>query len=82
MTIPRLSAQEFWIAVIPICVIGLIYFGGEAIRDELKISNKNPWRWGDKQRRNSDEATWGTHLVIAPVCLFIAGLAVRLLLKW
>lgn len=82
MTIHSLTAQEFWIAIIPICVVGLIYFGGEAIRDEFKISNEKPWRWGDPQRRGSDGATWGTHFVIAPVCLFIAGLTVRLLLRW
>ncbi len=77
-----LSWSEGWAATIAVCVVGLVYFGGEALRDDFKIDNEKPWAWGDQQRRGKDEVTWGTHLVIAPVCLFIAGLAVRLLLRW
>lgn len=77
-----LSWQEAWAWIIALCVVGLIYLGGEALRDELNIKDKKPWRWGDAQRRGSEEATWGTHFVIAPVCLFIAGITVRLILRW
>ncbi len=77
-----LSWHEGWSFVIGLCVVGLLFFGGEALRDEFKISKEKPWRWGDPQRRESDGATWGTHFVIAPVCLFIAGIAVRLFLRW
>lgn len=76
-----LSWHETWAWIIAICVVGLIYLGGEALRDEFKISDKKPWRWGDPQRRGSEGATWGTHLVIAPVCLFIAILTIRLALR-
>lgn len=77
-----LTWTEIWAAVIAICAVGMIYLGGEALRDELNIKDKKPWRWGDPQRSGSEEATWGTHLVIGPVCLFIAGLSVRLMLGW
>ena len=78
----NLSWHETWAFIIGLCVVGILFFGGEALRDEFKISNDKPWCWGDPQRRGSDGATWGTHFVIAPVCLFIAGLTVRLLLRW
>lgn len=77
-----LSWQEGWMAIIALCVVGVIFLGGEALRDEFKASDKKPWRWGDAQRRGNEEATWGTHLVMAPVCLFIAGLSIRLILQW
>lgn len=77
-----LTWQETWAAIIAVCVVGLIYLGGEALRDEFKVSDKKPWRWGDPQRRGSEEVTWGTHLVMAPIFLFIAGLSIRLILRW
>lgn len=77
-----LTWQEGWTAVIALCVIGIVFLGGEAIRDELNNHHEKPWRWGDPQRRACDEATWGSHLVIGPVCLFVAGLSVRLILGW
>ena len=68
-----LSFHELWTAVIPLCLVGLIYFGGEAIRDEFKISNEKPWRWGDAHRRAPSEATWGSHtaLSVATIMLVI-----------
>lgn len=68
-----LSANEFWTSVIGVCVVGLIYFGGETLRDDIKISNTKPWRWGDARRRAPSEATWGTHtaLSVATVMLVI-----------
>lgn len=77
-----LTWHETWTAIIAICVVGAIYLGGEALRDEFKVSDKKPWRWGDAQRHGSEEVTWGTHLVMAPIFLFIAGLSIRLILRW
>lgn len=76
-----LSWSETWASITIICVVGLIYLGGETLRDDLKINSITPWRWGDKPRKGSEEATWGTHLVIAPVCLFISVLTIRLILR-
>jgi len=75
-----LSWTEGWASIVLICFVGLVYFGGETLRDDLKISTQKPWRWGDEQRRGGEEATWGTHLVIAPVCMFITVLTIRLML--
>ena len=77
-----LSWQEGWMAIIALCVVGVIFLGGEALRDEIAIDDKKPWRWGDRPRRAKGEVTWGSHFVMAPVCLFIAGLAIRLILQW
>lgn len=82
MKILGLTSQEFWIGVIPLCVVGLIYFGGDVLREFISEDHRTAFRWGDAQRRTREPATWGAHLVIAPVCLFIAGLALRLILKW
>jgi len=73
-----LSLHEFWISIIGVCVVGLIYFGGEAIRDEFKISNQKPWRWGDAHRRAPSEATWGSHtaLGVATVMLVIFTISI------
>jgi len=79
MTVFGLTSQEFWTAVIPICVVGLIYFGGEAIRDEFKISNEKPWRWGDEHRRASKEPTWASHFALAPATLLLVIFAIGLL---
>lgn len=67
-----LLSHDFWIAIIPLCVVGLFYLGGEAIRDEFKISNDKPWRWGDAHRRAPKEATWGSHIVLSfPTLLLV-----------
>ena len=59
-----------------------MYLGGEAIRDEFKISNDKPWRWGDERRRAPAPATWGTHIVLSfPTLLltiFIIGILRRM----
>ena len=77
-----LSLHEISIAVIALCIVGLIYLGGEAIRDEFKINNQKPWRWGDAHRRAPLPATWGSHIVLSfPTLLlviFIIGILRRM----
>lgn len=77
-----LSFHEFWIAVIPLCLVALFYLVGEAIRDEFKINDQKPWRWGDAHRRALKPATWGSHLVLSfPALLltiFVIGILRRL----
>lgn len=76
-----LSWTEIWAAVAAMCAVGMLFLGGEALRDEFKLSNQSPWRWGDSQRRGDKEATWGSHLVLAPVCLSIALLIIQATLR-
>lgn len=77
-----LTAHEFWVGVIPICVVGLLYLGGEAIRDEFKISDAKPWRWGDAHRRAPSPVTWASHFALGPatvlLVIFVIGLLRRL----
>lgn len=74
-----LSFHEFWTAVIPLCLVGLIYLGGEAIRDEFKISNDKPWRWGDARRRAPQEATWGSHTALGVATALLVIFAINIL---
>jgi hypothetical protein len=66
-----LSRQEFWIAVIAICIPALAYL----LRDCVEESNKEdefskPWQWGDKARHNKDVAVWFPHEIgLIFVCL-------------
>lgn len=74
-----LTNQEFWGAVIVLCTVGLIYFGRLVIDAEFAEEKqvKQPWRWGDKQRRSSEEPLWASHpMLAAATCL-----AVLLVLK-
>lgn len=74
-----MTAQIFWAGIIPLCLVGLIYFGGEAIRDEFKIDNQKPWRWGDAQRRAPKQATWGTHTALSVATFLLVIFAIGIL---
>lgn len=74
-----LSFHELWTAIIPLCLVGLIYFGGEALRDEIKIENQKPWRWGDKPRRAPHEATWGTHTALGVATFLLVIFSINML---
>ncbi len=73
---------DFWSGVAAMCVVGLIYFGGETIRDELQEIDQSPWRWGNKPRRMREPATWGTHLVLGPSAMLLAGFTTNMLLRF
>lgn len=74
-----LSYSEFWTSIIGLCVAGLIYFGSETIRDEFKISNTKPWRWGDAHRRAPSEATWGSHTALSVATIMLVIFAIGIL---
>lgn len=72
-----LSNQEFWGAVIVLCTVGLVYFGRAVIDAEMAEERQKPFRWGDGQRRSSEEPLWASHpMLAAATCL-----AVLLVLK-
>lgn len=62
-----LTSFEFWTSIIALCTVGVIYLGFDVIQDA--------------SRKNAVEATWGNHLLVGPVCLYAALLAVGALLK-
>ena len=74
-----LSFHEFWTAIIGLCVVGLFILGGETIRDEAKIDNQKPWRWGDARRRAPTPATWGSHVVLSFPTLLLVIFAIGIL---
>lgn len=77
-----MTDQTLWAGIVALCVTGLIYFGGEAIRDEYKINGQKPWRWGDAHRRAPKEATWGSHLALGVatfmLVIFVIGILKRM----
>lgn len=50
-----MTTQELAAAVIALCIIGIIYFGGARILDEQRRANLPAWHWGDAQRRDDDD---------------------------
>lgn len=59
-----LSAQEFWTAVIAICLPILIYLLRDCAEEYLREDiGRTQWKWGDKARRCSGGAVWFPHEV-------------------
>ena len=64
-----LSAHEFWVAVIALCIPWLLYLLRDCIDEACREDMVNTkWRWGDKERRSSNVDVWFSHeigLIIA-----------------
>ena len=66
-----LSGQEFWVAVIAICIPALIYLLRDCV-DEFAREDEfsKPWRWGDNARRCDNVEIWFPHEIgLIFVCL-------------
>lgn len=64
-----LSPQEFWGLVIVLCTVGLIYFGRAILDAERAADSVKPYRWGDGQRRATNEPLWLSHPILAAATL-------------
>jgi hypothetical protein len=66
-----LSGQEFWVAVIAICIPALLYLLRDCVEEfRLEDEVSKPWQWGDKVRRSKDVAIWFPHEIgLIFVCL-------------
>ena len=62
----RETMEDVWQAIIILCLPALVLILLDFALDAAGIGKREP-------------ATWGDHLVIGPVCLFITILAIRLL---
>lgn len=60
-----LTQQELWGGVIFLCVVGLIYFGRSILDAEKAAESVKPYRWGDGQRRATNEPLWASHPLLA-----------------
>lgn len=48
---------EFWGFVIALCTLGVLYFGGEIVREWHK-EMRAAYRWGETPRRAPPEVHW------------------------
>lgn len=55
-----LSAREFWVSVVALCVVGLMYLGQDVVSEDSGADD-GAWRWGDAYRRPKNPPTWGNH---------------------
>jgi hypothetical protein len=60
-----LTSQELWGSVIMLSFVGLALLFAETVSDEKRRSDETPFRWGDAQRRQRPDATWGNHTICA-----------------
>lgn len=80
MTSIGLTAQEFWVSIFAISVVGLFYFVRDMLDEVREEEDQTPWRWGDKARRKrAPAAWWASHLTLAPLTLFATVFAIGLL---
>lgn len=72
MTIAGLTLQEFWTGVIAFSIVPLIYLIRDMADEAAAFDDNLKWRWGMKARRPRALATWGSHLIVAPIALTLA----------
>lgn len=78
--ITGLSPQEFWGAIIVLCTVGLIYFGRSILDAERAADSVKPFKWGDGQRRATNEPLWLTHPILAAFTCLVVLLVLRVAL--